>query len=917
MDSRLTHSVPFMNLAVRLPPLETTRNFVVGNAQKKYRETHQTTKKLSEVSQKALENFESNLVLLSKQIKKNPVTEPHNYIFRMSHLLVDLIENYMKYFDGLCPDNKNFIKSYDKFRIRFAIFRYKNDSKINDLIFEYLQLLQKATKHYSPIKKEQEASDGLEVFQKIISTDIDVLEASLGTLCGMGEGNITISAEHVLAANNILVGKCLENIPWVLNIVEEKLRPFSTLPQDPTMNFAANLLEKIARFRKNILPKIPFLSLNDLSSCKKKHIETVRLIEKEIQKWTAINLSGEIHVISDSPKNSNPLTKFVYGNKKPSISFANHETFLNATRIYASRLIQSKEAQMADDPLLPYTNEKNLENIAECQSFHTALLECHMLLDAYFFFYLQALTSISSNLNQWFISLSSKEKLHVTRNYKTELHQEVKEEDINAIVAHINLSSKSHAKKKRKSAKARARKKALAEKEKKSDSPEKTNSSLPSSSHSDSPKKEEKENPELTPADKMAYTLEKMIENTRDDIPKSTARHALMYLKDMVLSLKSFSNASDLSIRRFYLIMLIQSAYFYLEQLLQLQQVSNDPSCNPGKIDGGHNLIRLLNEIGLSQTKKTNLLQELFLANFWVRNPYEQIARRKEEDIPPLLHKIQAIYEADSLNNSRMNSTIQNIKQYVGRACLFSSRLPLLAKEKCNAASAPPISGEVFNFQVDFKEIKRLELIMEKCKKLQPNIPYVFQPKFKQIFIHLEMIKGIFKELGNQEIPSNLLSLLTRALIFWENALLEGFMQVLYGLQTGIITNSHQTSSLCSDITWDNPLNENQSLLLRDFDSAHQISRFPFSQSVKEHPLLDPILQTELLRERPDLGIENPFTLTSESQTTHLNYLNVSKNGFSPKEIVANLHDSSNKIMKIIQKKLLRGIESQLIPEGV
>lgn len=914
MDSRLTHSVPFMNLAMALPQLETTRNFVVDNAQKKYRETetHQSAKKISEVSRKALENFESNLAFLSQQIKKNTEIKPHNYLFRMSQLLGDLIENNVKFFDGLCPDNKSFLKSYDKFKTRFAIFRYKNDSKINELIFEYLQLLQQVIKDYSPINQD-EVINGFEIFQKIISTDVDVLEASLGTLCGMGEGKITLSAEHVLTANNILVSKCLENIPWVLDSVEEKLRPFSTLPQDPTMNFAANLLEKIVHFRKNILPKIPFLSLNDLSSCQKKHLETVRLIEKELQKWTAINPCGEIHIISDSSKTPEPLIRFVYGNKKACRSFANHENFLNGTKNYAARLMMSKAAQKIDDPLLPYTNERNLQNIAVCQSFHTALLECHMLLDAYFFFYLQALTSISANLNQWFISLNIKEKLHVTKNYKTFHYQEAKE-DIDVLVRNINSSSKSNQKKKKR--RAAARKKALTEKEKKSDSPEKTNSSLASSSNADSPKKEE-EIPVITPADEVAYVLEKMIENTRDAIPKNTARHAHMYLKDMFSSLKAFSNTSEDSVRRFYLIMLIQSTYFYLEQMLQLQQASNDPGCNPGKIDGGHNLIRLMHAIGLNQNKKTNILQELFLANFWVRNPYEQMARQKGEDVPPLLQKIKALYEATSLNNSRIHSTIQNIKQYVTRACQFSSRLPLLAKVKGDVSMAPSTSaGEVFNFQVDFKEIKRLESIREKCKELQPNIPYVFQPKFKQIVIHLEMIQGIFKELGNQEIPSNLLSLLTRALIYWENTLLEGFMQVLYGLQTGVITNSHRTSSLSRELTWDKPLNEKQSLLLEDFDSAHQISRFPFSQTEKEHPLLDPILQAELLRERPDLGIENPFSLNSENQTTPLNYLNVSKNDFSPKEIVANLHYSSNKIMKIIQNKLLREIEGQLIPHS-
>lgn len=391
----------------------------------------------------------------------------------------------------------------------------------------------------------------------------------------------------------------------------------------------------------------------------------------------------------------------------------------------------------------------------------------------------------------------------------------------------------------------------------------------------------------------------------QDPLVKGCLRQSQMYLDDLIAAHKKLNeNHLSENTRRFYTMTLIQSTYFCLEALLQFHAGVTRP--DEGVIDGnGHNLQKLATRAGVSE--KNQLISELFLANYWVRTPYEQYKVWGNFVVPKLLSDIKKIYEEKNLDEGNLERVLKNISGYLARTKTFIETLPSIEQsvEKITPIAPPRVTTYKLPRT---SQLNAFREINKKCEELIPKIPSNLLPKFSQILAHLKLIGGIFEELEKGEVSSDLFSLLLRNLIFWENSFLEGFLQVVYGMKSGKDSRSHNLIKIHQQIAWEVEEKSDSSFLSRDLVNVHNISRYPFSSENILSPLHALILKGELLRERAELGEENPYKLQGKKKnkgSTQLNYLEMSSKDMDPKKIINELYQVTDNILHYVNETVL------------
>ena len=239
----------------------------------------------------------------------------------------------------------------------------------------------------------------------------------------------------------------------------------------------------------------------------------------------------------------------------------------------------------------------------------------------------------------------------------------------------------------------------------------------------------------------LAVLLARMCKETRNPDTKECLRHAHMYLEDAMTAQKRLEK-NDLkdNSRRFLILSVLQSIYFCLEALLHFEKkVHRSESTISGS---GHNL-RVLFELSGIKSKMPKLIHDIFLANYWLRNPYEQRQFWSQWGGHETINDIISIYEANNLHP--IQPTITKILNYFPKAMQVIRELPSIKKAKKSmrvSSSIPPTKFTlVTHFPIkEFAEIKKI------CVEIIDQIPSFLQPELKQIQLQLSLIEGILEE---------------------------------------------------------------------------------------------------------------------------------------------------------------------------
>lgn len=816
----------------------------------------------------------------------------------MGHLFMANLEDRVIQFLANHPHDEELKAYWRDFRICYA--RYlSTDSEtfveiskrcLNNLHEKLVQMVQ-----FDPLisKNFLERENALKnVFEVILNTNVHLLGAPVAVLAEIStldkEGSFEIATflDPLIHSHNDLLKSLSHNIPWVVDHCTSLLASYSSSPCIPIKETADAMMDKLKFLKEKILPTLIKMAIKYPKT--NKNFEVLKGISCFFNE--SLLFVKEDSILTE-PKNFNPETKDQIFRSNLSSSF--DPTSLDEMDLEKVKFNIQKDAYISLREKTKLNNgwlDQTIEDLNQVIKFKEEQQECIRLMDAF----------ITQLFTDFFVSAevvdraihSSKSKV-LLRDYsaaKNRTKHHPKKEDTRDIIKltkAIEGPSKDKTKRSRKRKNERNQKQTLDAPEKatpqKLDAPEKAPIT---SSSSQIFRSSVSHQPSQFISSQFTRNLTVQSQNPFE---RNAARHANMYFEDLIVASHGLNSSTHESAKRFYLIMILQSTFFYLEQLLTYERLKlTDHKSNAFR---GHNLKYLLEEIGCSAIKN-ELPNELFLANYWTKSPYEQIEKRSAWNMPAVLKKIQAIYEGKCSKN-----VIRKIKNYRERVKLFTLQLPSFSEHAALDIAATPVESKTFPQTIKF-EIEKYVKIKEICQSYLPDIPLFLEPTIKQAVCHLDLIKGCLEELNKEEISSDSFCFLIRALIFWENTVLEEILHILSGLKTGIISQSHDILDLARSVHEE--LNPNiESVINKHFTNVHNISRYPFTTCEGSKKIRRLILQSEFIRERPELA--RGFEL--EKNVTQLNYIEIRKK-FDSAQTMSKLRKHSDKVSHMLEKLL-------------
>lgn len=934
-------------------------------------------------AKKAIGTFQNNVKDVSNSYGEflRQHCKPIDFHYRLRSLIYSFIEKNVNLYLINNPDNEECNKKWDEFRVLYSRLSStaENPTVLLSEIKVYLNYIREELCKIDHLKSKNQIkidNQTWQVFEAILLKDINLLEVPVSILAGISacvnSPTILTTIPYILASANHSLERTMANLSWVLTYCEERIRPFTYLPQDEMTNYSQALLDKIDHFKKKFVSRLPSLYLKDCSfpvdDSKNHHREYHDYFKSFFFEDPKFRLEGtriqDTYIYKLVETDKTPFKP----NFCPSIDKLN---FLKEIHDEIKiRLDKLSLGESVDDRSFKYKIDACLVNQYNCDQLRTAFdfLQMtaevgHVLailllrpLDDFFFFYeclRQCCQTLGSEEKELFKKIQT-EGYQFFNKPKSDVQTQVCLPDIDKQVSFINKTTQkktSTSRKQVEAAKGRSnptltKRKGKAsrnkkdskqsqldrtEKVKESEIKGKTKQRSQHSLNREIPFKqthsaqqetefhEKLEKGELVPSGKQGSSSEKVLAfseqlpqllahaviEAKDPSLKVYLRHALMNLEDVSAAKDGYAKAENPSSKLFYLMTMLQGSYFYLEQMLHSQRQHNAKE-EIQRIGNGHNLNLLKNQLGQKSLKENKLLSELSLALYWTRSTYEQLKGRENWDQPNCLLEIRDIYEAKDFSVLKIKNVIAKVQNYLTTISDFSHKLPFIDHLKKSFNKWILASPQLFHHQVEINPQKCDELAA-RCQKLFASVAPFLHPKLNQAICHLNIVKGILYELSQEKISSDQFSLLTRGLLFWENTVIEELLQILYGIETGLDIRFHDLAYLYRQaISPESKSFDKDLVFLNELDDLHNLSRYPFEVKSASKNIHDLILQAELLRERPELGLDAPFELQG-AQRTELNYLMTTP--LSPNEIVIKLLSTHQKIFKIVEKRILPKIE--------
>lgn len=876
---------------------------------------------------------------LMDEIKKH--VDPIDFHFCGREMLIKFLTNKVEKYQINNPGNKEFLDKWNKFKISLAVKYNNKASGLSSKTKEYLIYLRdELTKIGSEGSEEELNKENKlwEIFALLFadSTQLDFL-VSLHAQINLLENDSSSTenmegfymklhthTQYLLDSNHQFVNRLLKDLPWVLDVCEKKLEPYIHLDQHETMNCAKKLYDEIGAMKKKWPPLIQQLYVKDLSDLSDKKSEISNELITLFNSWTptkayfdsnsffsALTKHENIFITCFEDDKKKIKTKF-NEDKVGNVSFGSSLIY-DYLKIHFGEIkkLKTKEENVQTNSLKErLSTPENIKWVKDSLGFHKELKQCASLLFIYFQSPILDLIEVNQNLQLF----CQKNTNLINKIFKKNLPEESRSleeclELINGTNNTLQTTQTSTPNKTSAIAQRAKKKHRIAHQRFKKEITLRDNvfqnSLIPYTSTSSTDVEIKLETP-ISLYQQLSSHLSNLVQKSIDSDLKNACRQALMYLEDYQLALTFFTKAKNHVSQLFYLTTVIQSAYFYAEQMLNYAALVNGvPIADLGN---RHNLLDLARTANLSEKKD---LEALFLANYWTRAPQEQFQNRKESNKPPLLHFIKTIYEVKDLANSNLHTTIEKIKESCLKTIEYSKTLPFCKKleEKVliNARQIETHSPHLFQSSIKI-DLNTCQEIARRCHALIPRISPLWDAKLNQIIGHLKLLEGLLQELSQENIDSSHLSLLVRNFFYWENTILEEFLQLSYGIQSGINTHSHDIADLYRKALVPSKLTpsakKDLKFLSEELPNLHNISRYPFNTKKEENNFThNTILQAELLREDYTLGLSvDPFILVGNK--TGLNYREVSLNNIAPQKIISNLNETHKKIFNIIRKIL-------------
>ena len=810
------------------------------------------------------------------------------------------------------PQEKCLKNTYQTFIEDLMLFRYEPKQELKEKIIKNVKEIKAILDEIDQISEsnKKRINQIILVFQKMLDyPDLFELPISLLLRKSSFKQNATYSASllDTFKTYTNIFNEIATHLPTSIALVEERLKKYQDI-SFPKSEFLKGVLELLNRFKNDYLPKFITLQVTDFDKFSKDSEYRLNSFSLLWDRLVNNEGAGRIEIASIEKRND-----YFGGDQK--ICFKNYS---NEIEIYEKKC---KEMSENDPEFL--TNKIMLD-------FYKDFSFCHAILDGFISNNIIPLLMTTSVSTQVFLMQKNnhsrsltKQQLKATQTPKPPPTDSRSVEELESYILGAGGQKKSKSKKREES-----RTQPLRPVQKsKPPSPEKSIESLKNSTQlhgkskntSSSTKKTRSygyisENEKIyQESEKLSALLAQLCCETKPAFTKGCLRQAHMYLNDVIMTHKRLANF-DLpdNAKRFYIMTFLQSAYYCLEVLLHHEKGKSDSAYT---IKGnGHNLSKLLNQVNIQIVNK-KIISDLFLTNYWTRAHLQQSSIWEKYSNIEILGDIKKIYETKNL--SSLHHTFNKIQAYLPQINQLIGSLPSIKEKAAKPFSATPIPQE-FKLNQDFSEILNLcQALSKTCENLLTRLPISLHPQFSQTLGHLQLIEGIFTELQEKSISPELFSLLVRYLIFWENTLLEDFLKVLYHLKTGFAGNGHSLTQLYKGINWvTKPRVPVDILFLNDdFGNIHNISRYPFTTLKTNASLYPLIIKSELLREHPELGEEQPFELAkkkNEGEKTPLNYIELHTEGLTPQLITQHLKETTHKIFNLINELMLPELRTSL-----
>lgn len=398
---------------------------------------------------------------------------------------------------------------------------------------------------------------------------------------------------------------------------------------------------------------------------------------------------------------------------------------------------------------------------------------------------------------------------------------------------------------------------------------------------------------------KIVPLLSQLVASQKDLQQKIALRDALVHWDDLTVIVNELQQKKTPSVGGAF--SFVRSSYYLLERVLVHAWISQQEGRQEEIFKAGHNLKRMLIKLGQSEKCTDPLIEDLYMAGFWSRRPFQEMTLWEDYKATSL-DFVRAPKMLTALNE-RLKNPSKNIPEL--------SKKQLLEKYEAVKAFVKSFLGEVLmDDQSKFEErvtlslsplqialAKRPQALFRKLSQVQEGAD-----ELREADLFYKLLLGSVKAFSQKEMDPISVALRVRQVSFYLTAFIESLLQSLSSVKQGEArdrwSSSHDLQKLYHE-TFKKTTQEGEMLLAKLKDN-HQANRYLF-QKPPETPLHHIMMAAELLKENPDLA--QGFKLVGNK--TVLNFHPVSKAYLDPKNISKELQRILSEAIEFADKELL------------
>jgi hypothetical protein len=893
-----------------------------------------TLNETEEIRDKIFKSFLDALPSFKKRFVKSfeQMIKAGDYPLSLQTFVMNLFEQKIKLLRLNASENPILEEKWEKFQFCVAKQRYSYTRNATDLDF-YKDFQIYLTENLSLVDEpvETQISDEQWATLNSIYSNIDLLELKIGQLCSKNyelgtDSFLKIPVPHLVLLFNRLVSQAIEILQKYPQLMQARLKALLAKPEHPVLNTSKADLTKTEKYNSILLKALAGMTITNLENLKEVSdgIEILRNVFKENSSLIMFknnhNILIIIKFIIDHIKHKNM-------NDDPAKIFVMSD--FNNTVIGPISIQQPEGSDWG---------KWTLEQLEDHYLNVDLQFKCHQWADLFISPKLDPLFSYFQAINLWISESKTKKRfdifLHaineqnfsllklkaIPRVKKIEaVPQEQPELDTitDFICGNGSTNKNNSTKPKRTAPQPTASKKAQ-------DIPQST----PIKPAEKSIKLKPESKPSILPLENKCvihlpiYVLTEQLtllmhkNQFLDPIsPKKIAlRHSILYLNSLFASFTAMQDGmkSKMPTKPLpHVVAVTQNAHYFLEQFLSY--IAQEKGVDFIQIENcSHNLKRFWKQINNAQVD-SRVINLFYLSNIWNSYPFEQKdkwdeienERRRPEGLD-LIHKTIKIQQDPEI--------IHKLTGYFHATVTFAQDLITHElPELKDSEEKIPATRDIAPLKQTHKLIlTNINKAVADCHKIltdwESRSNHIVISKLKQAHLGLLHLQEHLKELNQQTVISDQIAPHVRNSIYWMHLSLEGVMQTIYALQSGVICKEHSLTTLFELIQWTNAVKPEKKEELVKWQNLHNLSRYPFNDqevSSKAHEL---ILKGEMLSDHPEYN--EGFKLQA---LTPLEMIKISDENLTLANITKELEILLNSGFEMLEKRLLPQLKVNLV----